>query len=133
MDVTDEALRALTAVPYLTDVDASLVKMIAARAVRQEYAAGQVVLLEGSPEVAIYIVQRGWLKAVKMSLDGRSRCFRIGVGEAFNAIGVFIESTNPATVVTLEAATVWVIQKEDMLKLLDESPNGARRHSAPRG
>ncbi len=127
MDVTDEALRALTAVPYLTDIDASLVKMIAARAVRQEYAAGQVVLLEGSPEVAIYIVQRGWLKAVKMSLDGREQVLQyIGVGEVFNAIGVFIESTNSATVITLEAATVWVIQKEDMLKLLDEYPQLAR-------
>lgn len=125
--MTDEALSALTAVPYLMDVDASLVKMIAARAVRQEYAAGQIVLLEGAPEVAIYIVQQGWLKAVKISSDGREQVLQfIGPGEVFNAIGIFIESINPATVIALESSTVWVVQKDDMLKLLDDYPQLAR-------
>lgn len=127
MDVSDEAIRALTAVPYFTGVEMALVKTIASQTVRQEYAAGQVVLLEGDEEVALYIVQEGWLKAVKMSPDGREQVLHfIGPGEVFNAIGVFVEAANPATVITLEETTVWVIQKNAMLKLLDDYPQLAR-------
>ena len=51
MNVSDEAIRALTMVPYFTGVDVDLVKTIARQAVRQEYDAGQVVFLEGEQEV----------------------------------------------------------------------------------
>lgn len=127
MDASDEAIRALTVVPYFTGIDAELVKTIARQAVRQEYDAGHVVFLEGEQEVALYIVQQGWLKAVKMSPDGREQVLHfIGPGEVFNAIGVFVESTNPATVIALEPIIVWVIQKNSMLKLLDDYPELAR-------
>jgi len=127
MNVSDEAIRALTMVPYFTGVDVDLVKTIARQAVRQEYDAGQVVFLEGEQEVALYIVQQGWLKAVKMSPDGREQVLHfIGPGEVFNAIGVFVESTSPATVIALEPIIVWGIQKNSMLKLLDDYPELAR-------
>lgn len=127
MDASDEAIRALTVVPYFTDVDADLVKTIARQTVRQEYAAGQVVFLEGEQGIALYIVQQGWLKAVKMSPDGREQVLHfIGPGEVFNAIGVFVEAANPATVIALEPTTVWVIPQQAILKLLDDYPELAR-------
>jgi CRP-like cAMP-binding protein len=127
MDASDEAIRALTVVPYFADVDADLIATIARHIIRQEYDAGQVVFLEGEQEVALYVVQQGWLKAVKMSPDGREQVLHfIGPGEVFNAIGVFVEATNPATVIALEPTTVWVIQKNNMLKLLDDYPELAR-------
>ncbi|MBZ0300162.1 MAG: Crp/Fnr family transcriptional regulator, partial [Anaerolineae bacterium] len=127
MDASDEAIQALTAVPYFADVDAALVAMIAGQTIRQEYDTGQVVFLEGEQEVSLYIVQQGWLKAVKISPDGREQVLHfIGPGEVFNAIGVFVESTNPATVIALEPATVWVIPQNVILKLLDDYPELAR-------
>lgn len=127
MNASDEAIRALTAIPYFVDVDVNLVKTIAKYTVRQKCDAGQVLFLEGEQEVALYIVQQGWLKAVKISSDGREQVLHfIGPGEVFNAIGVFVESSNPATVIALEPAVVWVIQKEIMLKLLDDYPELAR-------
>lgn len=127
MDVSDEAIQALTAVPYFAGVDSALVAMIAGQTIRQEYDTGQVVFLEGEQEVALYVVQQGWLKAVKMSPDGREQVLHfIGPGEVFNAIGVFVESTNPATVIALEPATLWLIPQAIMLKLLDDYPELAR-------
>ena len=127
MDASDKAIQALTAVPYFADVDAALVAMIAGQTIRQEYDTGQVVFLEGEKEVALYIVQQGWLKAVKMSPDGREQVLHfIGPGEVFNAIGVFVESTNPATVIALEPTILWLIPQKVILKLLDDYPELAR-------
>jgi CRP/FNR family transcriptional regulator len=127
MDASDEAIQALTAVPYFADVDAALVAMIAGQTIRQKYDTGQVVFLEGEQEVALYVVQQGWLKAVKMSPDGREQVLHfIGPGEVFNAIGVFVESTNPATVIALEPTILWLIPQKVILKLLDDYPELAR-------
>lgn len=127
MDGNDEAVQVLKAVPYLVDVEPALIKRIAEQAVRKEYPSGQVVLVEGEAEVAVYIVQQGWLKAVKIAPDGREHALHfIGPGEAFNAIGIFVESTNPATVITLEPTIVWIIQKDTIFQLLDDYPRLAR-------
>ena len=53
MDANDEAIRVLTAVPYLEDVNAALVATIARETIRQEYNAGQVVFMEGEQDVAL--------------------------------------------------------------------------------
>ncbi|MCA9905350.1 MAG: Crp/Fnr family transcriptional regulator [Anaerolineae bacterium] len=127
MDANDEAIRALAAVPYFTGVNDDLVKTIAKHTIRQDFEAGQVVFLEGEQEVALYIVQTGWFKAVKTSPDGREQVLSfIGPGEVFNAIGVFVESANPATVIALEAGVAWAIPQPAMLKLLDDHPQLAR-------
>ncbi len=122
-----DAIRTLRAVPYLANVDPVLIAAIAHRTARRHYAAGEVVFLEGEEDVALYIVQSGWLKAVKISGDGREQVLHfIGPGEVFNVVGVFVEATNPATVIALEPSVVWVIAKQVMLDLLDQYPPLAR-------
>ncbi|MCC7449575.1 MAG: Crp/Fnr family transcriptional regulator [Anaerolineae bacterium] len=122
-DVIQQAADDLANVPYLAGIDPALIETIARQTKLQQYDAGQVVFLEGEQDVALYIVHAGWLKAVKMSPDGREQVLHfIGPAEVFNAIGVFVEMANPATVITLEPTTVWVIQQAAMLRLLDEYP-----------
>jgi CRP/FNR family transcriptional regulator len=114
-------------VPYFANLDAALLEMIAQQTRLQRYNPGQIVLLEGDQDVALYIVESGWLKAVKTSAEGREHVLHfIGPGEVFNAIGVFAEDSNPATVIALEATSVWVIQQEAMLALFDEHPELGR-------
>ena len=126
-DFLDTVKGALSSVAYFADLDAALIETIAQQTKRQHYDTGQVVFLEGEQDVALYIVQSGWLKAIKMSPDGREQVLHfIGPGEVFNAIGVFVEAANPATVIALEPTTVWVIQQQVMLKLLDDYPTLAR-------
>lgn len=126
-DLANEIKDALSAIPYLANLDIGLIKEIAQQAKRQQYEAGQVVFLEGQRDVALYIVQSGWLKAVKSSPDGREQVLHfIGAGEAFNAIGVLVQSVNPATVIALEPATLWVIQQSIILRLIDEHPELGR-------
>jgi CRP/FNR family transcriptional regulator len=125
--VLGKAKAALAQVPYFAHLDAELAELISQQMQYQEYAAGQVVFLEGDQHVALYIVDTGWLKAVKTSPDGREQVLHfIGPGEVFNAIGVFVADSNPATVIALETSSVWVIEQENVIALFDQHPELGR-------
>ncbi len=112
-----------SALSYFANLDAEVLGIIAQAAVRRDYPAGRVVFVAGEPCAGLYVVESGWLKAVKMSAGGREQVLRfIGPGEAFNEIGVLADARNPATVVALETTTVWVIERGTMLALFDEHP-----------
>ena len=113
--------------PYFTGLDAATLERIASQASRQTYAAGQVVFLEGEPCRGLYVVEQGWLKAVKSSAEGREQIVRlVGPGELFHELGVFTTVPNPASVIALEPTAVWIISRSAMQQLLDERPALAR-------
>ena len=123
----NELLQALAGVPYIVEAGEKVIKALASQAVRLSYAAEQVVFLEGERNAALYVVQDGWLKALKTSADGRELVLHfIGPGEVFNTISVFVEGSNLATVIALEAATLWMIRREAILQLLEIYPQMAR-------
>ena len=113
--------------PYFKGLDAATLERIASQASRQTYAAGQVVFLEGEPCRGLYVVEQGWLKAVKSSAEGREQIVRlVGPGELFHELGVFTNVPNPASVIALEPTAVWIISRSAMQQLLDERPALAR-------
>lgn len=122
-----KARQMLQAVSYLSDLDDAALKSMEEAAFRREYDAEQVVLLEGEPCSGLYIVEDGWLKASKIGADGREQVLHmLGSGEAFNAISVFTETPNQATVTALERSTVWMVRREVLEKLIEEHPSLAR-------
>lgn len=117
----------LKAVPYFSDLDSAALNLLAQSAIRRTYDAGQVILIEGEPCAGLYIVESGWLKAVKIGLDGREQVLQmLRAGEAFNAISVFTDAPNQASVSALETSVVWIIRREILLKLMEEHPALAR-------
>ena len=128
----DEALqntaRLLKAVSYFSSMDAAALKLVAQAAIRRVYDAGQVILLEGEPCAGLYIVEGGWLKVIKIGMDGREQVLQtLGPGAAFNAISVFTDAPNQATVTALETSQVWIVRREVLLGMLDEHPALARQ------
>lgn len=125
---TSMEMRELLAVlPYFQNLEAATLDVVAQAAVRRVYEPNQIILLEGEPAGGLYILQDGWLKVSKISLDGREQILQfLGRGEAFNAVGVFTDTPNPATVTALEPSTVWSIPKDRMLNLLETHPPLAR-------
>ena len=122
-----EIISLFAALPYFKNMDVETTQAVARVAIRRAYEPDQIILLEGEPACGLYIVQAGWLKVSKISLDGREQILQfLGRGEAFNAIGVFTDTPNPATVTALEPSTVWRIPKEKMLDLLETHPPLAR-------
>ena len=117
----------LASVTYLKSLDSATLQSVARTAIQRTYDSEQVVFLEGESSSGLCIVQEGWLKAIKIALDGREQILNLlGPGEAFNAVAVFARNTNPATVIALEPSTIWIIQRETMLDLLDDHPQLAR-------
>lgn len=121
------AVKVLSAVPYLASLDTVTLDTIARTAIRRIYEPGQVIFMEGESCAGLYAVESGWLKVVKTSDAGREQVIHfIGPGEVFNEVGVLIGSRNPATTIALESVAVWIVQRETMLRLMNEQPGLAR-------
>jgi CRP-like cAMP-binding protein len=113
----------LRAVSYFSALDQNWLNRLALSAIRRVYDPDQVILLEGEPCMGLYIVESGWLKAIKISVDGREQVLQtLKPGDVFNAISVFTDHPNQATVIALETSHVWLLEREALLRFIDEHP-----------
>lgn len=120
-------IKVLRAVPYFSNLDDAVLNLVAQSAYGRVYSAEQVVLLEGEPCEGLYSVESGWLKVVKIGLDGREQVLQmLKPGDVFNAISVFTDTPNQATVIAMETSFVWLVRRETLLKMLEDSPSLAR-------
>lgn len=118
----------LKVVSYFAKLDDVTLASMERAAIRRVYDAEQVILIEGEPCVGLYIVESGWLKAVKIGLDGREQVLQtLKPGDVFNGISVFTDAPNQATVAALETSAVWMVRREVLLKLLEQHPSLARQ------
>ncbi len=118
-----KAVKVLSQVSSFVGLDEEIIQAIASIAIRRSYSAGQIVFLEGEPSSGLFVVEHGWLKSVKISTTGREQVIRfVGPGEVFNDLSVFSAGPNRVTVVTLEDAMVWIIQRDGLLNLIERFP-----------
>lgn len=84
----------LKAVSYFSEVDSAALNRVAQSAIPRTYDAGQVILIEGEPCTGLYVVESGWLKVVKIGLDGRERCCKYS-GRARSSMPSVSSPTRP--------------------------------------
>lgn len=109
--------------PVFERLDLPMLAAIAHQAVWCEYEAGAIVFLEGDTARGFYYLHAGWLKEVKVSLEGREQILQyLGPGEIFNYMGIFVGRPNPATAIALERAGVWLLQRESFHQVLATTP-----------
>ncbi len=107
-------------------LDQETLRALAAESQRRDYNPGQVVFLEGESAEGLYIVESGWVRAVKISEQGREQVLQfVGPGEPFNTVTVFSGGVSPATAVALEPTVIWVVPTEAIRRLLRERPDFA--------
>ena len=117
----------LRANPSYAGLDEGILEILANVATKHNFNSRQVVFLEGESCAGYFIVQEGWLKAIKISTNGREQIIQfISPGNTFNEESIIIGTKNQVTVEALEPSKVWVIQRESMLKLMDEFPSLSR-------
>jgi CRP-like cAMP-binding protein len=122
-NITRKIAKELSLIPCFAELNSATLEVVAQATIRRQYEAGQVVFSEGEPCEGLYFIEEGWLKAVKSATKGRQQTMRfIGPGELLNELITFTQSNNMITVVAMEPATVMIIQREIMHKLLDENP-----------
>lgn len=90
----------------------------------KHFEAGQVIYLEGEPADYVYILEKGWVKATRMTREGREQgLLFLHPVEIFGDIAVFTGTTYPGTATTLEAVDVWVLPSEALLSLVKRYPD----------
>ncbi len=122
--------------PSFSKLDAAAVAAVAQAAVPRRFDAGKVIYLEGEPATTLYILRSGWVKATRMSPDGREQSLSVlRPVDLFGDIAIFTGSTYPGTVVALEEVEVWAIDNVTFLDLLARHPQlslAVIRHLAER-
>jgi len=97
---------------------------IASSASPRHFEAGQVIYIEGEPAEAVYLLESGWVKATRMSREGREQAMMfLRPVEVFGDIAVFTGTTYPGTVVALEPVEVWVIPAQVVLDSVKRYPD----------
>jgi CRP/FNR family transcriptional regulator len=113
----------LRSIPFFDSLGEERLNRLASQARRHSYQTGETVFLEGEASQGLYWVQSGWLKAVKYSSTGREQILHLmEPGQTFNEVGAFTSLDNPASVVVLEPAQVWLIPREAIRQLIKEDP-----------
>lgn len=127
---------AISRLPPFSELNATVLEAIARSATPRHYNAGQVIYLEGEPATTLYVLESGWVKATRMSPEGREQSISVlRPVDIFGDIAVFTGSAYPGTVVALEQAEVWAIDGVTFLDLVTRYPSLARaviRHLAER-
>ncbi len=123
----DHFVRQLQAESFFQKLDLPTLEKLAHGAVWREYAAGETIFWEGEISPGLYYLHSGWIKAVKSSPGGREQALLfIEAGHIFNEVGAFSNQPNPATAVALEAASVWLLRRQALMRLLRERPDFAQ-------
>jgi CRP/FNR family transcriptional regulator len=114
-------------IPWLAVLDEPVLRHLAETTTLRRYSAGELVFLEGDLPPFLFVIHSGWLKAVKLSPEGREQILDfVGPGQAINLAPIFAEQPSPATLVALEAAELWLIDQAVLLELLARYPVMAR-------
>lgn len=102
---------------------ARIQKLLHYRAVEKD----EIILLKGELSDQLIFVEKGWFKSEKTSKEGRQQTLRfIGPKEVINEYSVFSEEPNAATIIALEKADIYYLNKSDVEVLLDQSSSFAR-------
>ncbi len=93
-------------------------------AIPRQYKAGQVIYLEGEPADYVYILEKGWVKATRMTHEGREQgLLFLRPVEIFGDIAVFSGTSYPGTVTALEDVEAWLIPSQVVLLLVKQYPD----------
>ena len=122
-----EVINLLSKISYFSELDSTALKYISEATIQQTFEAGQFPFMEGEPCIGLYIVKSGWLRAVKISSTGREQVIRfVGPDEVFNEVSVLTGEVNIISVEALEASKVIIVQREVLLRMVDQHPSLAK-------
>jgi CRP/FNR family transcriptional regulator len=124
MTTSERFRHIISQVPHFQELAEGTQQSIAAAAMPRVFEGGQVIYLEGEPADAIYLLESGWVKATRMTLEGREQAMLfLRPVDIFGDIAVFTATPYPGTVTALEMARVWVIPARVILDLIPRHPD----------
>ncbi len=108
---------------HFDSLPSEVIELLTAAASRHHYKAGQVIYVEGEPADSMYILESGWIKATRMTREGREQAMMfLRPVDVFGDIAVLTGTTYPGTVVALDDVKVWTIPSKTILDLIPRHP-----------
>jgi CRP-like cAMP-binding protein len=93
----------------------------------KSYDEGETIFREGEPARVFHFVLGGRVKIIKATAGGREVILEIfGPGDPVGAVAAYEEREFPATAVTLEAASLLSVPRQELFALLAANPMLAR-------
>jgi len=124
--ITDDNLL-LRQLAYFRDFRPEELALVQSHAQRRDLAADEIILLEGLPAEALYMVCRGRVRVFRSTVEGREQVlFMPGPGATFNDAAVFDGSTNLANAQAIDPGTsICVLPVALLRQLMTTNPRMA--------
>lgn len=115
---------ALRSIGLFAQLPRDTLARLARVAIPRTYEPDEIILHAGEPCQAAYFVARGHARVARISSDGREQVLaRLGPGHSFNTVPAFQpDGVNHATVQALDEVVLFVVGKEDLVRLVTEEP-----------
>lgn len=121
------AAELLESIPYFSGLSPQELESLRPAVFEKAVSKNEVLLWEGEPGEALYIVGTGRVKIFRTSVEGKEQVLRImRPGDSFNEVPVFDGGPNPASAMALETGVIYGVCREDMERLLKDYPQITR-------
>ena len=125
--MTEEMNQLLAKVELFTELSSDELAAVASVASTRSVAKDTVIFHGGDVADAVYVIASGKVKVVTTSTDGKEFILTVlGAGQVFGEMALVEEAPRSASVVTLTAAELLAIKREDFHHLLNTSPGISR-------
>jgi CRP-like cAMP-binding protein len=124
--VTIKPLEVLRQVPLFASLPDEELEAFAPLMRERRFPRGSVILMQGDPGDALYVIASGQVKVVLIGEDGREVILSVlGLGSFFGEMALLDDDPRSAHVVAMEEATLLQLRREDFQARLRSSPDVA--------
>lgn len=123
-DDRDRLAQTLARVQYFVGLPSQVQDELLTAARPRSYDAGQIIYLAGDTASHVFVLEKGWVKASRMTRAGREQGLAfLRPVHVFGHIGLFTDGQYPASTTALERAEVWAIPGATILGLAKQHPD----------
>lgn len=116
----------LSTVPLFRELDRAAVRGFAELTREQKFAKGALIVSEGDPGDALFVVRSGEVKVVLVGDDGREVILKVlGVGDHFGELALIDGRPRSAHVVSTMASSLLVLRRADFRRQVEQNPQVA--------
>jgi CRP-like cAMP-binding protein len=121
----EHGAEALSRIPLFAPLSEATLDRLSSVAQLRRHEPGELILLEGEPCRAAYVVASGHVRVYRMSPAGREQVLMVlGAGAAFNTVPLFQEQgANHASAVAVVPTALYVLPRDDLRRLTAECPD----------
>lgn len=122
--MTASAIEAFKKNSYFKEIPEQVLVDLAQAATKRQFVREQVIYIEGENSDNIYILETGWVKATRMTSEGREQALVfMQPGEIFGEVAAFTSVPYLDTVTALESVIVWMIPTDFFLETIRKHPD----------